>query len=103
MIIKTWVDREPEQEVSKPDSNWVVYIIECSDGTYYTGITNNLQKRFAAHKSGKGAKYTRAKKAVAVRYFEKVSDKSSALKREIAIKKLSRPQKESLIKKGSAV
>lgn len=103
MIIKTWIDREPEQKVSKPDSNWVVYIIECSDGTYYTGITNNLQKRFAAHKNGKGAKYTRAKKAVAVRYFEKVSDKSSALKREIAIKKLSRPQKESLIKKGSAV
>ena len=85
------------------NKKYYVYILLTENNTYYCGYTDDVEKRYQAHLEGKGAKYTRAKKAVAVRYFEKVSDKSSALKREIAIKKLSRPQKESLIKKGSAV
>lgn len=79
---------EPEQYYG-----WVVYILECSDKSLYTGITNNLDKRTKTHNEGKGAKYTKVRRPVVLRYFEKVKDKSSALKREIAIKKLSRQQK----------
>ena len=78
---------------------WFVYIIECCDNSLYTGITNNLENRIKTHNEGKGAKYTRARRPVTLRYYESASDKSSASKREIAIKKLSRSQKIKLINK----
>lgn len=74
-----------------------VYILRCGDGSLYTGWTNDLEKRLAAHRSGKGAKYTRGRGPVTLVYAEDFPDKSSAMKREAAIKKLSRPQKEALI------
>ena len=77
-----------------------VYILECSDGSFYTGWTNNIESRLDAHNNGTGAKYTRGRGPVKLVYIEYLSDKSSALKREAAIKKLSRPQKKSLIKKA---
>lgn len=76
-----------------------VYIVECSDNTYYTGWTTNLDKRINAHNLGKGAKYTKARRPVKLVYLEEYDDKSSALKREYVIKQLTRKQKEQLIKK----
>ncbi|MBR4571189.1 MAG: GIY-YIG nuclease family protein [Candidatus Riflebacteria bacterium] len=76
---------------------WFVYIVECSDKSLYTGITNNLENRIKTHNKGKGAKYTRARRPVVLKYYETASDKSSASKREIALKNLSRSQKIKLI------
>ena len=73
------------------------YIVKCSDGTYYTGYTNDLEKRLLAHNAGKGAKYTRNRRPVEMVYFEEYEDKSEAMKREYAIKRLTRKQKEKLI------
>ena len=76
-----------------------VYIVECSDHSYYTGWTTNLERRIKAHNQGNGAKYTRARRPVKLIYFEEFSNKNLALKREYAIKRLPRKQKELLIKK----
>lgn len=73
------------------------YIVKCSDGTLYTGWTTDLSKRLAAHNSGKGAKYTRSRTPVTLAYFEAFSDRQDAMRREAAIKKLSRQKKEALI------
>ncbi|MHC1750317.1 MAG: GIY-YIG nuclease family protein [Cellulosilyticaceae bacterium] len=78
-----------------------VYIVECSDHTYYTGYTNDLKKRINTHNTGKGAKYTRGRVPVTLLYFEEFLEKQDALKREIAIKKLTRVQKEYLIKENT--
>ena len=72
------------------------YIVECKDGTLYTGWTNNLEKRIADHNSGKGAKYTRARKPVTLVYYETFEAKEEAMKREYAIKHMSRKEKEKL-------
>ncbi len=76
---------------------WYVYILRCGDGTLYTGITDNVSRRLAAHRAGKGAKYTRGRGPLELVYQEAVPDKSAALKREIALKKLTKQQKERLI------
>lgn len=78
-------------------SQYVVYILRCGDGTLYTGCTNDLEKRLAAHQSGKGAKYTRARLPVELAYFEPAPDRSAALRREMAVKALTRRQKLALI------
>ena len=78
-------------------NNWIVYIIHCSDDSYYTGITNNLEQRLQQHQQGKGAKYFRGREPLEVVYTESVSDRSAASKREAAIKKLTRLQKLELI------
>jgi len=78
---------------------WTVYILRCNDGSLYTGITNDLPKRFAAHSNGTGAKYTRGRGPLMVLHTENYRDKSRALKREIAIKALSRLDKIALILK----
>lgn len=80
-------------------SAWTLYILKCNDNSYYTGITNNIEKRLADHKSGKGAKYTRGRGPFELMYQEKCHDRSDASKREYDIKKLSRIGKENLIKK----
>ena len=80
-------------------SDWVVNILECSDKTLYTGITNNLEKRVDQHNnSPEGAKYTRARRPVKCVYSEIQKNRSDATKREFAIKKLSRTEKLKLIK-----
>ncbi len=75
------------------------YIVQCSDGTYYTGWTNDLEKRIAAHNSGKGAKYTKTRTPVILAYCEKFETKEEAMRREYAIKQLKRKKKEALIEK----
>lgn len=87
----------PSLEKHKASYDWFVYILECKDSSLYTGITNSLENRIKAHNSGKGAKYTRARGPVVLRYYERVRDKSTAAKRECAIKKLSHQQKLNLI------
>ena len=74
-----------------------VYIVECADGTLYTGWTDDVAKRVAAHNAGRGAKYTRSRRPVVLRYYEEMPDRSSALSREAAIKRLSRAAKQQLI------
>ena len=76
---------------------WYVYMLRCGDGTLYTGMTDNVEKRFASHCAGKGAKYTRGRGPLELVYTEAVSDKSAALRREYEIKKLSRQGKLDLI------
>ena len=76
---------------------WYVYMLRCGDGTLYTGMTDNVKKRFAAHCAGKGAKYTRGRGPLELVYTEAVSDKSAALRREYEIKKMSRQRKLDLI------
>ena len=77
---------------------WYVYILRCGDGTLYTGITDDIPRRLAAHRSGKGAKYTRGRGPLELVYQEQVPDKSAALRRELEIKRLRRAEKERLIK-----
>jgi len=74
-----------------------VYIVECSDSTFYTGWTNNLEKRIAMHSNGTGAKYTKGRGPVKLIYHEEFEDKKDAMKREYEIKKLTRKAKSILI------
>ena len=76
---------------------YYVYLLCCADGTLYTGFTNDLARRLAAHNAGRGAKYTRGRRPVELVYWESFSNKSSALRREYAIKQLPRRQKLTLI------
>ena len=76
---------------------YYLYIVECSDGSLYTGWTTDLEKRLKAHNSGKGAKYTRTRKPVTLKYVKEFSSKSMVLKMENSIKQLSRNQKLTLI------
>lgn len=78
---------------------WVCYLLNCADGTLYCGVTNDLQKRVAAHNGNEGAKYTRGRTPVRLVYVEQCPDKSAALKREMQIKKLPRSKKQALCAK----
>ena len=79
-------------------SIWYLYIIRCGHGELYTGITVDVEKRFAAHCAGKGAKYTRGRGPLALVYKEECGSHSDALRRELQIKAFPKEKKESLIK-----
>lgn len=79
------------------EQTWHLYILRCRDGSLYTGITTDVQKRFEAHNSGKGAKYTRGRGPLKLVYREECGSHSDALKRELAVKSLVRTEKETLI------
>lgn len=81
------------------EKSWTVYILQCGDGTLYTGITDDLERRLRAHEAGKGAKYTRGRGPLTLRYQERLSDKGEALRREAAIKRLRRDEKLDIIHK----
>ena len=74
------------------------YILKCKDDSLYTGWTNDLKKRITSHNAGKGAKYTKARRPVELVYYEEFQTREEAMKREYAIKQLSRKEKEALIK-----
>ena len=80
---------------------WYVYILECSDGTLYTGITTNLDKRLKTHNNGKGAKYTKTRLPVVLKASFEAEDRSSASKEEYRIKQLTRKEKLELINEQS--
>jgi len=77
--------------------SWQVYIIRCSDDSLYTGISNDVERRWQQHVDQRGAKYFRGRKPVEIVYLEGADDRSSASRREAAIKRLRRPDKELLI------
>lgn len=79
------------------ETTWYLYILRCKDSTLYTGITTDVEKRFEAHQSGKGAKYTRGRGPMELVYRETCGTHSDALKRECAVKALTRLQKQDLI------
>lgn len=78
---------------------YYVYILKCSDGTYYTGITNDIDKRITCHNKGKGAKYTRGRLPVKLLYSKKYKSYKQAIRREVEIKGWKREEKERLFKK----
>jgi len=80
-----------------------VYLLECRDGSFYCGYTKDLEKRLIKHNTGSASKYTRARLPVRMVYFEKTKNKSSALKREHAIKRLGRKAKEKLVSEKELV
>ena len=86
----------PRKVVRK--SKYWVYIVQCSDGTYYTGYTNDVEKRIALHNSGNGAKYLRGKLPVELVFAKEYRYYKNVLRGERSIKKLTRKQKEKLIK-----
>ena len=79
------------------EKNNYTYILKCSDGTFYCGWTNNLEKRLATHNAGKASKYTRARRPVELVYYEEFKTKEEAMSREYHIKQLSRKEKIELI------
>ena len=81
------------------DKMWNVYILRCGDGSLYTGISTDVDRRLEEHRSGKGAKYTRSRGPLELVYREVCPDKSAALRRELEIKALSRTEKLKLIEK----
>lgn len=78
------------------DSVWYLYILRCGDGSLYTGITTDVEKRLAQHRSGKGAKYTRGRAPLELVYREICGSHSDALKRECTVKAMSREKKQEL-------
>lgn len=92
----TGLMRKESKRRRKKSKPWHLYILKCADGTLYTGITNDVNKRFAVHQSGKGAKFTRTRLPVMLAYQEPCRSRSAALIREYKIKSLSRKKKEEL-------
>lgn len=110
-----WLDRSLTVEVEakakevavlklkrRLSEQWIVYILRCADGSLYTGITNDLERRLGQHNAGTASRYSRSRLPVAVTYQESQTNQSLALKRELAIKALSRKAKEALIKSAEA-
>jgi putative endonuclease len=78
-------------------TRWHVYLLRCADGTLYTGITTDVERRVKQHNAGTASRYTRSRRPVVLVYRKRVADQSTALRREIAIKKLSRAEKDELV------
>jgi len=81
-------------------SQWSVYIVQCADGSLYTGIAKDVDHRVSAHNAGQGAKYTRGRRPVTLVYRETAANRSAALKRELAIKQLRPAEKRNLVDSG---
>ena len=86
------------RKVPASKKKFFAYIVECRDGTYYTGYTPDLENRLKAHNSGKGAKYTRSRRPVKLVWFRGYKDFKKAVSEEARIKRLERAQKEELVK-----
>lgn len=80
-----------------PEDPWLVYIVECRDGSLYTGVTNDMTRRLSEHNAGTGSRYTRSRRPVILRYSESCDTRSQALIRECALRLLTRGEKETLI------
>ena len=90
-----------QEERTRPapgkDNSWILYILRCNDGSFYTGITNDLARRFNQHHDGRASHYTRSRRPVRIVYGEFCASRSHALRRESTVKALSRKEKENLI------
>ncbi len=92
--------REPKRKAKSPRSTLAscyCYMLECSDGTFYTGWTTDAERRLKVHNAGRGARYTSARRPVRLVYLETQPDRTTAMKRERAIKRLTRQKKQALI------
>ena len=101
--IKRMVKEMEAQEAAgkrKPDRGWFLYILRCQTGTFYTGVTKNLERRLKTHNDGKGSRYTRARRPVMLVHYEDCASRAQALVREHKVKALSRKEKEKLISNG---
>lgn len=87
----------PADKPAATDTPWFVYILECSDGSLYTGVTNNIERRVQQHNDGTGARYTRSRRPVRLRYHETCESRSAALLRECSLRLLSRKEKDALL------
>lgn len=76
---------------------WSLYVLECSDGSFYTGVTTDIDRRFREHQEGKASRYTRTRRPVVLVYREACGTRSQSLARECAVKSLSRERKEELV------
>ena len=83
------------------NGEWFVYVLRCADSSFYTGITNDVSRRCEQHNAGTASRYTRGRRPTSLVYLETVANRSMALKRELAIKALSRHEKMSLIRSGA--
>ena len=88
---------EPTDGQTSADAPYYVYILECSDGSFYIGITNDMERRLRAHNEGIASKYTRSRRPVKVRYQELCGTRSQALIRECGLRLLSRKEKQALV------
>jgi len=88
---------EPGADMPRARAGWWVYVVRCADGTLYTGVTNDVPRRVERHNAGTASKYTRARRPVELAYREPARGRGAALRREAAIKRLTRRAKESLI------
>ena len=82
------------------ESPWFVYILECRDGSFYTGVTNDLERRQQQHNDGTASRYTRSRRPVVLRYQELCGSRSQALIRECSLRLLSRKEKEALVSRS---
>lgn len=89
--------------VEKPESKWYLYVLECSDGTYYTGISNDIPRRVAMHNAGTASRYTRARRPVKIIHRKRCRSRSDALKKEYALKQLTREEKEGYLEKHGKI
>lgn len=94
------VVRAGDTAAAGPEKPWYVYIMECSDGSFYTGVTNDIERRHQQHNDGSASRYTRSRRPVVLRYQEMCGNRSEALIRECALRLLSRKEKEALIGRG---
>jgi putative endonuclease len=92
--------KEPDDIVRVPE--WRVYVVECVDGSLYTGITIDVEARVARHNDGEGARYTRSRRPVRLVHVETAADRGAALRREHAIKKLAAVEKRRLVRQPRA-
>jgi putative endonuclease len=99
-MIRKMEVREGPAAPAADRANWSLYILKCSDGTFYTGVTNDIDRRFRAHQEGKASRFTRTRRPVALVHQEPCGTRSQALTRECAVKSLSRQKKEDLVAGG---
>ena len=100
-MLKALQEKEAASPAKVKDTDdWELYILKCRDGSFYTGITTDLERRFKMHQNGKASRYTRTRRPVEVLYHEKCGSRTQALVRECAVKEFSRKKKEELILLG---
>lgn len=100
-MISVMEAREKASKSKRPREKWLLYILECKDGSLYTGITKNIEKRLKMHNNGKASHYTRARRPVKLLYQERCRGRVKALVRECEVKSFSREKKEELIGRKS--
>lgn len=96
-MVKRMEVQEKEAPPETTEAAWSLYILRCGDGSFYTGVTNDIDRRFRAHQAGRASRYTRTHQPVALVYREECGSRSKALARECAVKALGRKGKEDLV------